>query len=203
MVRLILVRHGETAWNAQGRYQGQTDVPLSEAGKQQAAALGCRLAREEIHAVYASNLRRAWETATCIATPHGLPVRAEPRLREVSFGAWEGLTYGEIQERYPQALAAWEAGPLNVAPPCGETLAQVAERVRSALHDVTCAHGEQTVLLVAHGGSLQALLCLALGLAPEARWQFRLDVASLSKLYLYDESAMLMCLNDAHHLASP
>jgi len=230
VIRLILARHGETAWNAEGRYQGQADVPLNETGRRQAAALAQRLAAEGVHAIYASDLQRAWETATTIAEPHGLPVRPEPRLREIDFGAWDGLTYSEIGQRYPKALAAWEANPLSAGPPGGENLSRVTARVRAALDDfasaakkqlfgktqnpcgvlhftrnsedgVLGAHQDQTVLLVAHGGSLQVLLCLALGLVPRARWQFRLDAASLSELRLYEEDAVLARLNDACHLA--
>ena len=201
MVRLILARHGETAWNAQKRYQGQADVELSETGRRQAASLARRLAQEEIHAIAASDLQRAWETAQAIAAPHGLSVRAEPRLREINFGDWEGLTYGEIQKRDPQALAAWEADPFHVPPPGGETLAQVAARVQSALDDVTRSHQDQTVLLVAHGGPLRILLCLALGLAPRTQWQFRLDTAAISELEIYDGGAILNYLNDTKHLA--
>lgn len=200
MARLALVRHGETAWNAQARYQGRADLPLSDAGQRQAVMLARRLAREEIHAVYASDLQRAWETAVTIAAPHGLPVRAETRLREMDFGDWEGLTYEEVQERYPQALAAWEADPLNVAPPGGETLVQVVARVQSLLDDIVRVHPDQTVLLVGHGGPLRVLLCVAMGLDPRVHWQFRLGIASLSELCLYDGGAMLTGLNDTHHL---
>jgi alpha-ribazole phosphatase len=200
MARLILVRHGKTAWNAQARYQGRADLPLSDAGRRQAAMLARRLAREEIDAVYASDLQRAWEMAVTVAAPHGLPVRAEPRLLEMDFGDWEGLTYDEVQERYPQALAAWEADPLNMAPPGGETLAHVVARVQSLLDDIVRIHPDHTVVLVAHGGPLRVLLCIVMGLDPRAHWQFRLDVASLSELYLYDEGAVLTGLNDTHHL---
>ena len=130
MIKLILVRHGETDWNAQRRYQGQSDVPLNDAGQRQAAALAQRLEGVDISAIYSSDLRRARQTATAIASLHPLPVRDEPRLKEISFGRWEGLTYGEIQERWPEEMAAWFADPIRVTPPGGERLAQVAERLR-------------------------------------------------------------------------
>jgi len=200
VIRLILVRHGATAWNSEERYQGQSDQPLDEMGQQQAAALAQRLAQEEIHAIYASDLKRAWDTATVIAEPHDVPVQAEPRLREIDFGAWDGLTYGEIEQRYSQALAAWKANPLKIAPVEGENLGQVSGRVRAFLADTLRDRQEQTVLLVAHGGSLQVLLCLTLGLVPRARWQFRLSAASLSELHLYEDGAVLTRLNDRSHL---
>lgn len=203
MTRSLLVRHGETTWNAEGRYQGQTDVPLSGVGRWQARMLARRLAREDIDVIYASDLRRAWGTAEVIAATHGLPVRAEPRLREIGFGAWEGLTNREIEERAPEALAVWHDDPLNTAAPGGETLAQVAERVGSALDDITEGHSDETVLVVAHGGTLRLLLCLGLRVSPAIHWQFRLDVASLSEVDIYEEGAIVNSLNDTSHLVHP
>jgi alpha-ribazole phosphatase len=177
-------------------------MPLSPQGRAQAWALAGRLAAEDLDTICASDLQRAWQTAEVIAAPHGLAVRAESRLREVDLGAWEGLTYDEIKQRYPQTLAAWQAHPLITTPPDGESLAQVAARVGEALDDIAQTYQGQAVLLVAHGGSLQVLLCLVLGLVPQARWQFRLNPGSLSELYLYDEkTAILTLLNDTCHLA--
>ena len=201
MVRLILARHGETAWNVQARYQGQTDLPLTGAGQRQAAALARRLARETIDVVYTSPLQRARQTAESIAAVHGLPANSDVRLSEIAFGAWEGLTYGRIREQFPQALGAWEADPWNATPPGGESLSQLAARVGSALDDVARTHAGQTVLLVSHGGPLRVLLCLGLGLAPQAHWQFRLDTASVSELRLREGGSTLSYLNDTGHLA--
>lgn len=201
MTRLTLVRHGKTAWNAEGRFQGRVDVPLNDVGKRQVLRLASRLTDEELHMIYSSDLRRAWETATAISAGHNAPVHAEPRLREIDFGAWEGLTYGEIQERYADVWDAWLEDPMNVAVPDGEILAEVVTRIQSLLNEITSEHSERNVLLVGHGGSLQVLLGLVLGLAPQARRQFRLDTASLSELYLYEEGAVLTLLNDTCHLS--
>ena len=200
MVRLTLVRHAATAWTTQGRFQGHTDVPLSPPGRRQVAALALRLRTETLHRLYASDLRRAWETAQAIATPHALCVQPEPRLREIAFGAWEGLTYAEIQQRDAQALAAWERDQLHTAPPGGETLRHMTERVRAAYVSIIAANQDKTIGLVAHGGPLRLLLCLALGLPPQAYWQFALAPASLSELCVYEEGAILTRLNDTHHL---
>lgn len=201
MVRLLLIRHGATAWTATGRFQGQTDVPLSPLGQQQVAALAQRLRPEPLDQLYASDLQRAWATAQALAAPPALVVRPEPRLREIAFGAWEGLTYAEIQQRHASALAAWERDPYQVAPPDGETLTQINARVcavYASLRAVTAS--EQTIALVAHGGPLQLLLCCALGLAPHAYWQFTLAPASISTLSLAPQGAMITALNDTHHL---
>jgi bisphosphoglycerate-dependent phosphoglycerate mutase len=132
MVRLLLVRHAETTWNAQQRFQGHTDVPLSPGGQRQVVALVQALRAETIHACYTSDLCRARETARSLTHPRGLPLRQEPRLREMAFGAWEGLRPADVQQHDPHLLAAWYQDPLHVAPPGGETLRQVAHRVQAS-----------------------------------------------------------------------
>jgi alpha-ribazole phosphatase len=190
MVRLLLIRHAATAWTTQGRFQGQTDIPLSAHGWHQVIALVQRLRAEALHMLYASDLQRAWETARAIAVPHALQVHAEPRLREMAFGRWEGLTYAEMQQQDAQSLAAWERDQLHSAPPGGETLLQMTQRVSAAYVDMLAAGQDKTVGLIAHGGPLQLLLCLALGLPPQAYWQFAVSPAILTRL------------NDTHHLCT-
>jgi len=202
MVRLLLIRHAATAWTAQGRFQGQTNIPLSPHGRRQATALAQRLMAETLHMLYASDLQRAWETAQTIAAPYALHVHAEPRLREMAFGRWEGLTYTEMQQQDAQSLAAWEHDQLHSPPPGGETLLQMTERIRAAYVDMLAAGQDKTVGLVAHGGPLQLLLCLALGLPPQAYWKFAVSPASLSELCVYEQGAILTCLNDTHHLCT-
>jgi alpha-ribazole phosphatase len=203
-MRVLLVPHAATDWNALGRYQGHSDQPLSATGRQQAARLAERFAEEPLHTIFASDLRRAAETADTIAGGHRLPVQFDLRLREMHFGAWEGRTYAEVQETDGERLRAWETDVLRTAPPGGETLTQLAERVNafySRLAAEAIGDGEEhTALVVAHRGSLQVLLCLALGLPPQSRWQLRLEPASLSKLSLHPQGAVLVCLNDTHHL---
>lgn len=200
-MRLLLARHAPTDWNGKGRYQGHQDIALGITGREQAALLSKRLAGERIDEVHASDLRRAGETAGAVAAARGLSVNADPRLRELHFGDWEGLTRDEIRQNYPEALAAWEAEPLRVAPPGGETLAQLAERVGAFLAGLARGEGpERTVLVVGHNGSLQVLICLALGLSPLFRWKFSLKPASLSELSLHAGGAILTSLNDVHHL---
>jgi len=205
-MRLLLAPHAPTDWNAQGRYQGWTDTPLSEIGWQQAALLARRLLKERIDACYASDRRRAGETAATIAEARNLTVTQDPRLREMNFGAWEGLTYGEICQADRPSLLAWEADPMQVAPPDGETLGQVAGRVASfleAVAEIGAAAQDshcRTLLVVAHRGSLRVLLCLSLRLPPSAWWQFHLTPASVSELLCFPEGAVLNFLNDTHHL---
>lgn len=197
MTRLLLVRHGETNLNTQSRMQGQSDEPLNERGRGQAEALRERLAGETVHAVYASDLRRAWETATLIGC---MPVTADPRLREMNFGEWEGLSYADIQARDKDVLARWGAEVMDFTPPGGENLRQFAKRVEPVLGELAQKHEKETVLIVAHGGSLQLLIALALGLSPEKYWQFYLKPGSLSELSLYPEGAIINLLSDTCHL---
>ena len=201
MIRLLLVRHGQTIWNAEHRYQGQTDIPLSPLGEAQALAVSRRLAGEQIDAMYSSDLQRARHTASHIAALPPLDVREDRRLREMAFGEWEGLTYAEITARDPQRLAEWASHSPGASPPAGETREALEMRVQALLSDIAARHADQTVLLVAHGGTLLTLLALALGLPAETRWRFRLDHATLSELHLYENTAVLALLNDACHLA--
>ena len=199
-MRLLLARHGRTAWNAERRYQGQRDVPLNREGRLQADALAQRLSDEPIDVIYASDLRRAWDTAAAIAALQGLPVRPEPRLREIDFGDWEGLTTDEIEQASPGVIMAWRDDPRQAPPPGGENIDQVTGRVRAAMADIARSHQDETVLVVAHGGILRVLLCLALDLPPDAFWRFRFGQASLSQVNVYDSGSTLSMLNETAHL---
>ena len=202
-MRLLLARHGLTEWNSSHRYQGQQDVPLSPAGMSQACALSRRLESEHLDAVYSSDLSRAQETALTVVQRHpGLPVSIEPRLRELSFGAWEGLTHAEIEQAYPLQMAAWIENTVELAPPGGESMHQMGQRVQAVLDQLLRLHSGQTVLLVAHGGPLQILICLALGLPLQHYWQFRLANASLSEIAFYPAGGSMQRFNDTWHLES-
>jgi len=195
-----MVRHGETDWNLKGRFQGHSDVPLNSIGRQQSAAIARRLAGEDLHAIYASDLSRAWDTAVAIGNHHECEIIADPRIREGNFGQWEGMTYAEIETRDPQAVKAWHEDLLNFAPPAGETPLQVAARAAAFNDDLRANHQNEALLLVAHGGALQILTCLLLGIPIEKFWQFNLDHCSLTKISVYDEGAIINLLNDTNHI---
>lgn len=195
MMRLLLATHAETDWTVVGRFQGHTDVPLNERGRGQAAAMQRRLAHEPIDAIVSSDLSRAWQTAEILAVGHGLPVTAEPRLREMNFRAWEGLTYAEVQQTDAATLTAWQANPLAISPPGGERMAELVQRLQAFLSDLA-NRSEATVLLVAHRGALRVLLCLLLGTPVERHWEHRLEVASISELEWRAGLATLVRLND-------
>jgi len=199
-MRLLMVRHGITDWNAQGRYQGQSNLPLNSEGRKQAEALARRLSQEGISAVYTSDLQRATQTAQAIAEKQAAPLVFEPRLREIHFGRWEGLTHDEIGRCDPVALAEWERDFPRATPTGGETLAQLTGRVEPVLKDIREKYMDKTILLVSHAGPMQVLLCLALGLPVEKFWQFQVAPASLSEIAFYPAGAILNLLNDIHYL---
>ncbi len=200
MLQLLMVRHGETDWNLTHRFQGHSDVPLNKNGREQVAAIARRLASEDLHTIYASDLSRAWDTAVAIGDHHTCEIIADPRIREGNFGQWEGMTYAEIETRDPQAVKAWHEDLLNFAPPDGETPLQVAARVAAFNDDLRANHQNETLLLVAHGGALQILICLLLDISIEKFWQFNLDHCSLTKISVYPEGAIINLLNDANHI---
>jgi probable phosphoglycerate mutase len=155
--KLLLIRHGETAWNAEHRIQGQLDVPLSPLGILQSARLAECLANEPIDAVYSSGQSRAWLTAAPLAARLGLEVIAEPRLRERSFGIFEGLTLEEIAARYPAEFIKWRERDPVWRPEGGESGQQLIDRVMSAVTAIGARHTSQTVALVSHGGVLDVV----------------------------------------------
>lgn len=161
MTELLLTRHGETDWNAAGRWQGHSDTPLNEEGRRQARALAETLSA--VDAVYSSDLARARETAEILAAPHGLEVRIDARLRERGFGAWEGLTNAEIEGRFPDELGRWRTGK-GFGAADAEPYEIFAARIESFLDDVLRHHRDETVLVVAHGGSIRVIHALARGL---------------------------------------
>lgn len=202
-MKLFLARHGLTEWNASQRFQGHSDGPLNNTGRQQARALSRRLAGEDFQVICSSDLQRAAQTAQVIAERQNCPVVLEPRLREVSFGSWEGLTYAEIKQRDPGALAEWASNFLEVHPSDGETVTQLTQRVSQVLQEIRQKYSGQKVLLVSHAGPLQVLVCLAMGFSPSLYWQFHIAQGSLSEITFHPAGAILELLNDTSHLAKP
>ena len=194
-LRLLLARHGATAWSDEGRYQGRTDLSLSVSGIAQAAKLGQWLAEERVEAVIHSGARRAAETVQ-----QALPIppaftSLDVDWREIDHGDWEGLTYRQLETDFPdQARAHWD-DPWNIAAPGGETLASVDERVRRAFASLVERWAGHTVLLVAHATPLQLLLCQLLGSPPNHYWRWKLDLGSLSCIELYASGPIVCWLN--------
>jgi alpha-ribazole phosphatase len=200
--RLLLVRHGRTSYNAEIRFMGQLDIPLDETGRAQIQAVARRLAGETPSVIYCSNLGRAQDTARAIqsAMQSRPPVRVDERLTEGHFGDWQGRRYEDLRVEDGENLRRWEADRLGVSPPNGEALADLGRRVQGVYEEICAANPDKTVVIAAHGGSLQVLIVLALGLPLERYWQFHVSNASLTELQVYDGEAALHLLNDTNHL---
>jgi broad specificity phosphatase PhoE len=167
MTRLHLIRHGETDWNLEGRWQGQTDVPLNGRGRLQAEQTAVWLAGEELAAVYSSDLKRAVETARLIAQPHGVQVIIDARLRETHLGLWEGMLLSEIEANYQKEFEARRSDPLRMAPPGGENARQVRERVLAAIQDIVAMYPHSPVAVISHGYALAVVRSHFLGIPVE------------------------------------
>ncbi|MCX4525633.1 MULTISPECIES: bifunctional RNase H/acid phosphatase [unclassified Streptomyces] len=200
----VLLRHGETALTPQKRFSGSggTDPELSPAGRRQAAAVAEALAaRGTVQAVVSSPLRRCRETAQAVADRLGLEVVVEDGLRETDFGAWEGLTFGEVRERFPDDLQAWLDSPKAAPTGGGESFSAVTRRVSATRDRLLAAYAGRTVLVVTHVTPVKTLVRLALGAPPESLFRMELSAASLSAVAYYaDGNASLRLLNDTSHL---
>jgi ribonuclease H / adenosylcobalamin/alpha-ribazole phosphatase len=197
----LLLRHGQTPMSVQKRYAGTSDVPLTEVGVQQAVAAAKHLASAGVGVIVTSPLQRAVQTAQEVATVTGAPVVTDADFRETDFGAWEGLTFADVRQRWPDELRAWLADPAT-APPGGESLAEVGERVTAALQRVLAGFQRQTVLIVSHVTPIKTLVAAALLAPPAALHRMHLDVAALCEIDWYaDGPAVLRSFNRTDHLS--
>ncbi|MGH7709154.1 MAG: histidine phosphatase family protein [Vulcanimicrobiaceae bacterium] len=192
-LELIVVRHGRTAWNLDGRFQGHTDMPLDNAGRAQARRLADALRAEPFDCVVASDLARAFETAKIIVRERDLEIQPDARWREMAFGAWEGLTWEQIVARQP---ALRDARAHEALPPDGESFAQLCERVRAALDDLQ-ASGAGCALVATHAGPLHALLRVALGANEAEALRVKFLPASITRLQFTSTNARLIALNQS------
>lgn len=208
MTRIVLVRHGQTAWNREVRFRGRADIELDEFGLKQAEATGRYLAaRWPVVAVYASRMRRAMQTAEAIARAHRLTARPLAGLLDIGFGEWQGLSPDEVSQRDPDLLHAWQQAPHTVQFPGGERLDVVQSRVVTALGEVIARHAGQTVALVSHTVVNRVLLCAVLGLGNEHFWRLQQDTCAVN-VFDAEEGAdpsdwrtfTVVLLNDTCHL---
>lgn len=160
MTRFIVVRHGQSTYNVEGRIQGQLDCPLSALGRLQAEAAAEYMSSMHIDAAYSSDLQRAFETCSRIAARHeGLTVKQEPALRELHCGKWQGLTGAEAAKKYPAEYAYWRSDYWNARPVDGESPQEVAGRMREIMWKIAKEHPDETVLVTSHGGAIRTLQC--------------------------------------------
>ena len=201
MALFYFLRHGETAWNAEGRICGSTDVPLSDAGRRQAQLLAFRVKPVLAVALYSSPLSRALETARLIGETIGREPVVDHRLAELNYGAWEGRTFEEIQRATPAVYRAWDADPANLAPPEGESGAHLIERVTPFLADVAQRHPSGNVVVVCHKTVCRLLACHIMGVPlAEYRRRVPMENAALNIFEMREGIWRVAGLNDTSHL---
>ncbi len=200
-MRMLLVRHAETDWNRERRFQGGRDVPLSATGREQAESAARLLAATPLAAVWSSPLARARDTAAIIAAPHRLAVQEAAAFREMGFGEWEGLTRDEVRERFADAHRAWVETPQEATWSGAEALAAVRTRALAGLAALRAAHQGQTICLVTHGITGRLLILEALGLGLDRLWSFQLSSTGISELEFRDDWTTLHRMNSLIHLA--
>jgi len=203
---VLLSRHGETMGNADKVFSGHSDVDLTPLGRRQAAALGARLQGRHIDAAYASDLSRTRITAELALCDRGIAVQLLPGLREIHFGSWEGRTFPEIRAGWPEAYHQLLAVDDAFCPPAGEPLAAARRRVVGAMRAIVSANMGKTVLVVAHGGTIQLFVSDILGMASSATFRLSTGNCGLSEIAFYGKRPALTLFNDCRHvelLAAP
>jgi broad specificity phosphatase PhoE len=201
--RVFLVRHGATILSAEDRFAGETDVPLSDEGREQTRHLAQRLRTEKISAVYSSPLGRTMETARILAEPHGLEVQTRDGLREISHGHWEQMTRREVEQKFPEEAAEWEKDPYTFAPEGGESGLAVTARALPVLLDLVRKYPASCIIVVSHKATIRLLLSSLLGFDPR-RYRDNLDQnpAALNIVDFKDPTrARLTLFNDTSHYA--
>lgn len=200
--RICLVRHGETEWNAERRIQGQIDIGLNQTGRKQAEAAGRWLKDAGITALYSSDLQRAWTTAQAIGTALGLTPTPVPEMRERRYGVFEGLTYAEAQQKFPDGYAAFEGRNADYAFENGESLKVMYARVTGKLQEIAAAHPGESVVVVLHGGVLDVINRFVRSHSLEMPRDFLIPNAGINWISTVDGVWTLESWGQTDHLAS-
>jgi alpha-ribazole phosphatase len=198
---IILVRHGETAWNVGEVFRGRADVELNDNGRRQAALLGRYLADTSLEGIYSSPLQRALDTAQAIAEHRKVEVQAREELHDLDFGEWEGLQVVEVRAKYPELFSQWAENPEKVRLPGGETLDDVTRRSLKIIEEVTRRHREN-VILVTHRVVIKILVCALLGLDNSHFWNIMVDTCGLTTFRYEKSRFVLIRHNDNSFLRS-
>ncbi len=198
--KIVLIRHGQTAWNKEEIFRGRADMPLDEVGLRQAQALADALRAKPISGIYTSPLSRAVQTATAVAEARGLVPVPVHGFTDIDFGEWEGLAHDAVRERFPELYATWQAQPEEVTFPGGENLDAVCQRAAAALAELVQQHPGEAIALVAHRVVNKVLICHILGLPNSHFWQIRQDTAAINQFHIARGSYIVDCLNDTCHL---
>lgn len=191
MTKLILMRHGQTDWSIKKRYCSFTDIDINDEGKKQAERLCCKLHKEKIHRVYSSDAKRALNFARIVFK--GLPVEKIPELREMNFGIFEGLTYQEIMEKYPEIYTKWLSNPFNTIIPKGEGVNELEKKIKRFLRKIISLNINKTIAIVTHAGPIKIIINSIL--KPKNIWEIKTDLASLSIIEFDKKKAKIQLLN--------
>lgn len=200
--RWFLVRHGETAWNDEGRAQGQADTALNAKGRAQAELAATRLAPLHFEAAYSSDLQRVAHTAEAIMRGRGMNFTKMESLREKAFGEWEGLTFEQVERAHPSMFRRLFDEDVDFAPPGGESDNQLYDRMKTTADELLTRHSdsEGNILVAGHGGSLRGLIAAMMGMPAEYMWRLRLSNCGITVINTFDNGAALELLNDTSHL---
>lgn len=197
---LILIRHGETPHNRDKRYQGHRDTSLTREGKRQTREIALRLRDEPLDAIYSSDLKRTRYMAEVINSYHSLKTNILPELREIDFGDWEGKTYNEIQREWKGLLSGWEKEPSKIKIPRGESIKDLAERIRSTIKKIISKHPDQRIAIITHGGPIRIILMDALGLGLDDWWKTITSNGGISIIEYQSKKTKVSLQNDTSHL---
>lgn len=195
-----LVRHGETIYNQEGRFQGSLDIPLSAEGMRQAERVAAKLSRERVEAIYSSRLKRAYYTARYIAAPHGLPVKIINGLEELGFGCWEGKSFVELEEEEKEVAKSWFNDPVKYVIPEGEVISRFQERVNRAYQIILEESNGKNIVLVTHGGVIKVLLISIFGLSLDMLPRLYISPCSLTTVRYFNSFPLLTLFNDTCYL---
>ena len=202
MTHFILVRHGQTEWNRFRKIQGQLNSNLDEIGREQARLVGERLANEEgISAVYASDLSRAMDTAKAIVAHHpDLTIQPDKRMREITFGPWEGKLWEDFEGKEKDRLHQWRTDVTSITIPGVEPIKEFVGRVQSFIDEIVAKHPDEKILVAAHGGSINMFLTLAMEFPLKNCWRMKVGNTAIAEIYIFPEGPFLEKTNDTHHL---
>ena len=200
MARFILIRHGQTGWNRQGRFRGWGDIDLDDTGRRQAEAAARRVSRWEPTAIYSSPLKRALTTAQALADIAGLEVVPVDGITDMHFGVWQGMSIADVKERYPQQFDQWYHHPERLEIPDGETLEDVRQRAVATIEELAARHEGETIAVVTHRVVCRVLLCHLLGLDNSHFWQIEQDTTAINLFEMEEGKTTVHLINDTCHL---